>query len=153
MVTKKRHHSPLGDMGSPGAWSSRFARGPEKGSDHLGSLYTDFTCNFCKRLFPQLEPVTSSSQGNSFYHCAKAPLRRHHDRLKIEINRRLPEITQGSGHPRFCMMHHIEGVKCRSNNLQTGFYFLLAFHGCRNCCHQSHFECPPYFLPLHPSAC
>jgi hypothetical protein len=41
--------------------------GSGEGSDHLGSLYAAFPCNFCKRLFPRLEPVTSWSQGDSFY--------------------------------------------------------------------------------------
>ena len=45
-----------------------------EGSDHFGSIVRSLSLHFCKRLFPGLEPVTSWSQGSSFYHCAKAPL-------------------------------------------------------------------------------
>jgi hypothetical protein len=65
--------------GQPGAWSSRFARGPGKGRTTWGLCTQPFPANICKRLFPRLEPVTSWSQGGSFYHCAKA--------LQIEIHR------------------------------------------------------------------
>ena len=48
--------------------------GSREGSDHFGSIVRSLSLHFCKRLFPGLEPVTSWSQGSSFYHCAKAPL-------------------------------------------------------------------------------
>jgi hypothetical protein len=50
--------------------------GSGEGLDHLGSLYAALPYNFCNRLFPRLEPVTSWSQGDSFNHCTKAPLQR-----------------------------------------------------------------------------
>ncbi|KAK4725711.1 hypothetical protein R3W88_030628 [Solanum pinnatisectum] len=31
-----------------------------------GSIVCNLTLHFCKRLFPRLEPMTSSSQGNNF---------------------------------------------------------------------------------------
>jgi hypothetical protein len=46
--------------------------GPGKGQTTWGLCTQPFPANFCKRLFPRLEPVTSWSQGGSFYHCAKA---------------------------------------------------------------------------------
>jgi hypothetical protein len=61
--------------GQPCAWSSCFARVQGKGRTTWGLYTQPFPANFCKRLFPRLEPVTSWSQGGSFYHCAKAPLR------------------------------------------------------------------------------
>ena len=48
--------------------------GSREGSDHFGSIVRSLSLHFCKSLFPGLEPVTSWSQGSSFYHCAKAPL-------------------------------------------------------------------------------
>jgi hypothetical protein len=56
--------------GQPGAWSSHFARVRGRVGPHwviVRSLSLHF---FCKRLFPQLEPVTSWSRRNS---CITAP--------------------------------------------------------------------------------
>jgi hypothetical protein len=35
-------------------------------SDHFGSYVHSFSLHFCKRLFLELEPMTSWSQGNGF---------------------------------------------------------------------------------------
>jgi hypothetical protein len=40
--------------------------GSREGSDHFKSYVRSLPQHFCKRLFPELEPMTSWSQGNSF---------------------------------------------------------------------------------------
>jgi hypothetical protein len=40
--------------------------GPGKALTILGLMYTNLSLQFCKRLFPGLELMTSWSQGNSF---------------------------------------------------------------------------------------
>jgi hypothetical protein len=40
--------------------------GSREGSNHFGSYVHSLSLNFCKRLFPRLEPMASWSQGNSF---------------------------------------------------------------------------------------
>jgi hypothetical protein len=40
--------------------------GSEEGSDHFGSYVRNLFLYFCKRLFLELEPMTSWSQGSNF---------------------------------------------------------------------------------------
>jgi hypothetical protein len=44
--------------------------GSGKVSDHFGSYICSLSLFFHKRLFPELEPMTSCSQGNNFTTCA-----------------------------------------------------------------------------------
>ncbi|XP_019249494.1 PREDICTED: serine/threonine-protein kinase CDL1-like isoform X2 [Nicotiana attenuata] len=61
------------DNGQPGVLSSRYARGLGKGRI-TRVYYTQLYLHFCKRLFPSLEPITSSSDDNNFTSYVKVPL-------------------------------------------------------------------------------